>query len=87
MAVIEVDGLALPNFDSDVHDYVLCVAQGELPEITATAQSPNATVRVEQATRKNENTAVITVKHDDGEDYYIVHFITVGNLAETTNAR
>lgn len=83
LAVIEVDGLALPNFDSDVHDYVLCVAQGELPEITATAQSPNATVRVEQATRKNGNTAVITVKHDDGEDYYIVHFITVGNLAET----
>lgn len=87
LAAIEVNGLALPNFDSDVHDYVLCVAQGELPEITATAQSPNATVCVEQATRKNGNAAVITVKHDDGEDYYMVHFVTLGDLAETSNAR
>ena len=81
LASLEVDGFALPDFNPDVLDYELYADANEMPVITATAQSPNATVRVEQASTENGRTARITVTHDDGEWVYTVGFMPLAQMA------
>lgn len=87
LASIEVNGLPLPGFNPDVHTYEICMLHSEMLEITATAQSLHATVRVEQASYRNGNTATITIIHDDGEDYYTVQFINVPDMEEIAIVR
>lgn len=70
LSYIYIDGKPLPGFDPDRTEYVLACNPGEsLPQVTAAAQSPHATVRVEPA----GNTIRIVVAHDDGEKEYVLH--------------
>ena len=81
LASLEVDGFALPDFDPDMLDYELYADANEMPVITATAQSPNATVRVEQASTENGRTARVIVTHDDGDWVYTVRFMPLAQMA------
>lgn len=64
---IEIDGNPLDGFDPDRTDYEYrCDASGRIPEVTAAAQSPNATVRVESDPQQIR----VIVTHDDGEQTY-----------------
>ena len=75
LAEIRFDGMEIPGFNPEVHNYdIACISEDEMPMVTATAQSPNATVRIEQPCRSNGYTACITVTHDDGEWVYFVSF-------------
>ena len=80
LASLEVDGFALPDFNPDVLDYELYADANEMPVITAIAQSPNATVRVEQASLENNRTAHVIVTHDDGEWVYTLHFNNIEQM-------
>ena len=76
LAEIRIGGEALPEFNSETRNYdFACSDLRHLPEVTAAAQSPNATVRVEQPARNNGYTARIIVTHDDGEWIYTVRFL------------
>lgn len=74
LSYIEVNGEQLPGFNPDKTDYTFyCDNTSELPVFTAEAQSPNATVRIEQPTADNNYIARIIVTHDDGEKEYRIN--------------
>ncbi len=66
---IEIDGNPLPGFNPDCTEYsYVCDDPARIPEVSAEAQSPNATVRIEKAPQQ----ILITVVHDDGEKVYSI---------------
>ena len=82
LASVEVDGFPLPGFHPDQCEYEMYADVNTLPVVTATAQSPNATVIVEQPCWDNHFTTRITVTHDDGEKVYMVRFMPLPEMAE-----
>ena len=67
LSFIEIDGKSLPDFNPDITEYTYaCDDLARIPEVSAEAQSPNATVRIEKAPQQ----ILITVTHDDGEKVY-----------------
>lgn len=73
---IEMNGEPMPGFQPDKTDYTFyCDNSTQMPVITAEAQSPNATVRVEQPSADNQFTARIIVTHDDGEKEYRISLL------------
>lgn len=69
LSYIMIDGKPLPDFDPDRTDYTYyCGQAGRVPEVSAEAQSPNATVRVEPTDRAVR----VVVTHDDGEWIYTI---------------
>ena len=69
LSFIEIDGNPLPGFNPDCMEYTyVCDNPDCIPEVSAEAQSPNATVRIEKAPQQ----ILITVIHDDGEQVYSI---------------
>lgn len=85
LSFIQVDGTELYDYKKGQNDYVYFVSntqETQLPEVTASAESPRAVVEVRQATAENP-VAEIKVYHDDvyaGEaepERYTIRFITL----------
>lgn len=75
LSEIRIGEHPLPQFSPDTKQYnFACIDLQDIPEVTATAQSPNATIKVEQPTSANGYTAHIIVTHDDGEEIYTIQF-------------
>ena len=67
LSFIEIDGHPLPDFNPDITEYTYaCDDPARIPEVSAEAQSPNATVHTESTPQQ----ILITVTHDDGEQVY-----------------
>ena len=81
LAEIKLDEMPLYAFEPSTNDYVVYGDHNNLPLVSAIAQSPNATVSIEQANTENNYTARIIVAHDDGEAYYTVRFADLPTLA------
>ncbi len=72
LSYLNIDGKLLPDFNPDRTEYTYCCDNpAVIPEVTAAAQSPNATVKIETL----ENVILVTVTHDDGEKVYTVNLV------------
>lgn len=88
LSFIQVDGTELYDYKKGQNDYVYFVSntqETQLPEVTASAESPRAVVEVRQATAENP-VAEIKVYHDDvyaGEaepEVYTVRFVSLPSV-------
>ncbi|NLY42939.1 MAG: DUF1349 domain-containing protein [Clostridiaceae bacterium] len=83
LSEIKINDQVLEGFSPGIHEYNVTVSVGTLPQVSATAADPNATVTITQATAV-PGSAVITVKSGDGSKQvvYTIYF----DIASTLNS-
>ncbi len=74
LSYLKINGEDLPDFNPDILIYDFYCNTGDDFSISAAAQSPHATVKIENPSLTNMRVAKITVIHDDGEQEYFVRF-------------
>ena len=84
LSYIRIDGMDLPNFNSNImhYEYQANLSSGILPSVTASAQSQNARISITPPSKENGYVASIIVRHDDGEQIYTVHFSGKSDIVE-----
>lgn len=71
LSLLEIDGKPVEGFNPDRGEYMIEWADREtVPQVTAKAQSGNATVEVDSSDFLNSGTIRIVVSHDDGCNVY-----------------
>ncbi|MCR4680219.1 MAG: hypothetical protein K5636_01230 [Bacteroidales bacterium] len=75
LSYIEINGERMEGFYPDIHEYILADEGDALMIVSAAAQSPHATVNIEQPCLMNNHVARIIVTHDDGQSEYVIRFV------------
>lgn len=76
LEALNVDGVAVPDFDPQVTDYqVELEAQSEIPIVTATAQSEKSVISIEQAENVPGSAVIHVTSQDGGVKIYEIEFV------------